>query len=98
AVRLWGGLSPLEPEAGLVGAVDAALVLLADHELAASTGAARGGAPGRGDPYAVASAGLAVVSGTLHGGASLGIEDMLDEIGRPEEGTPVGGARLRRGE
>src|SRR5215218_10664979 len=41
AVRLWGGLSPLEPEAGLVGAVDAALVLLADHELAASTVAAR---------------------------------------------------------
>ena len=98
AVRLWGGLSPLEPEAGLVGAVDAALVLLADHELAASTVAARVAASVRADPYAVASAGLAVVSGTLHGGASLGIEDMLDEIDRADQAATVVGARLRRGE
>jgi citrate synthase len=46
----------------------------------------------------VVSAGLATVSGTLHGGASLGIEDLLDEIDRPEEATTVVGARLRRGE
>ena len=98
AVRLWGGLSPLEPEAGLVGAVDAALVLLADHELAASTVAARVAASVRADPYAVASAGLAVVSGTLHGGASLGIEALLDEIDRPGQAATVVGARLRRGE
>jgi citrate synthase len=98
AVRLWGGLSPLEPEAGLVGAVDAALVLLADHELAASTVAARVAASVRADPYAVASAGLAVVSGTLHGGASLGIEDLLDEIDRADQAATVVGARLRRGE
>src|SRR5215211_7733830 len=110
AVRLWGGLSPLEPEAGLVGAVDAALVLLADHELAASTVAARVAASVRADPYAVASAGLAVVSGSLHGGASLGIEALLDEIDRPDRAADgemgrlrdravgVVGARLRRGE
>ena len=98
AVRLWGGLSPLEPEAGLVGAVDAALVLLADHELAASTMAARVAASVRADPYAVASAGLAVVSGTLHGGASLGIEDLLDEIDRADQAAAVVGGRLRRGE
>jgi citrate synthase len=98
AVRLWGGLSPLEPEAGLVGAVDAALVLLADHELAASTVAARVAASVRADPYAVASAGLAVVSGTLHGGASLGIEDLLDEIDRADQAATVVGTRLRRGE
>jgi citrate synthase len=98
AVRLWGGLSPLEPKAGLVGAVDAALVLLADHELAASTVAARVAASVRADPYAVASAGLAVVSGTLHGGASLGIEDLLGEIDRADQAATVVGARLRRGE
>jgi citrate synthase len=98
AVRLWGGLSPLEPEAGLVGAVDAALVLLADHELAASTVAARVAASVRADPYAVASAGLAVLSGTLHGGASLGIEALLAEIDRPDRAASVVGARLRRGE
>jgi citrate synthase len=98
ATRLWGGLSPLEPEPGLVGAVQAALVLLADHELAASTVAARVAASVRADPYAVASAGLAVVSGSLHGGASLGIEALLDEIDRADQATTVVGARLRRGE
>jgi citrate synthase len=98
AVRLWRGLSPLDPEPGLVGAVDAALVLLADHELAASTVAARVAASVRADPYAVASAGLAVVSGTLHGGASLGIEELLYEIDRADQAASVVGARLRRGE
>jgi citrate synthase len=98
AGRLWAGLSPLDPRPELVGALDAALVLLADHELAASTVAARVAASVRADPYAVASAGLAVVSGTLHGGASLGIEALLDEIDRPDRAASVVGARLRRGE
>jgi citrate synthase len=110
AGRLWAGLSSLDPRPELVGALDAALVLLADHELAASTVAARVAASVRADPYAVASAGLAVVSGTLHGGASLGIEALLDEIDRPDRAARVGqaqlrdravgvvGARLRRGE
>jgi citrate synthase len=98
AARLWAGLSPADPEAGLVGVVDAALVLLADHELAASTVAARVAASVRADPYAVASAGLAAVSGTLHGGASLGIEDLLREIDLPERAASVVGTRLRRGE
>jgi citrate synthase len=98
AARLWMGLSPLDPEPELVRVVDAALVLLADHELAASTLAARVAASVRADPYAVASAGLAVVSGTLHGGASLGIEALLDEIDRPDQAASVVGTRLRRGE
>jgi citrate synthase len=91
AGRLWAGLSSLDPEPELVGTLDAALVLLADHELAASTVAARVAASVRADPYAVASAGLAVVSGTLHGGASLGIEALLDEIDRPDQAGERGG-------
>jgi len=98
AARLWAGLSPLDPEPGQVATLDAALVLLADHELAASTVAARVAASVRADPYAVASAGLATVSGTLHGGASLGIEALLAEIDLPERAASVVGARLRRGE
>ena len=100
AARLLAALSPVEPTAGpgLVGVVDAALVLLADHELAASTVAARVAASVRADPYAVASAGLAAVSGTLHGGASLGIEDLLREIDQPDRAASVVGTRLRRGE
>ena len=38
--RLWGKLCPGPPDDGLKGALRAALVLLADHELAASTFAA----------------------------------------------------------
>ncbi|HEY6709025.1 MAG TPA: citrate/2-methylcitrate synthase [Actinomycetota bacterium] len=95
AARLWAGLSSLDPEPELVGTLDAALVLLADHELAASTVAARVAASVRADPYAVASAGLAVVSGTLHGGASLGIEALLAEIDRADRAAGVGGGRLR---
>jgi citrate synthase len=98
AARLWAGLSPRDPAPGLVGTVDVALVLLADHELAASTVAARVAASVRADPYAVVSAGLAVVSGTLHGGASLGIEALLGEIDRPGRAASVVGTRLRQGE
>src|SRR5215211_1843561 len=98
AARLWGGLSARDPEPELVGVLDAALVLVADHELAASTVAARVAASVRADPYAVASAGLATVSGTLHGGTSLGMEDLLDEIDQPGQAAAVIGARLRRGE
>jgi citrate synthase len=96
AERLWAGLSSLDPEPELVGALDTALVLLADHELAASTVAARVAASVRADPYAVASAGLAVLSGTLHGGASLGIEALLDEIDRPDGAAGEGGRRRDR--
>jgi citrate synthase len=97
AERLWGKLTAAEPEPPLVGALDAALVLLADHELAASTLAARAAASVRADPYAVVSAGLAVASGTLHAGASLDIEGLLAEAGRPDRAARVVGERLRRG-
>jgi citrate synthase len=98
AARLWDGLGGRDPGPELVGVVDVALVLLADHELAASTVAARVAASVRADPYAVVSAGLATVSGTLHGGASLGIEALLGEIDRPGDAASAVGARLRRGE
>jgi citrate synthase len=98
AERLWGKLTAAKPAPSLVGALDAALVLLADHELAASTLAARTAASVRADPYAVVSAGLAVASGTLHAGASLDIETLLAEAGRPERAARAVGERLRRGD
>lgn len=58
------------PSDELVAAVDTALVLLADHELASSTLAVRVAASVRSDPFAALQAGLAVVAGPLHGGAS----------------------------
>src|SRR6266511_4012774 len=106
AERLWGKLAPGPPEPAVLRILDAALVLLADHELAASTVAARVAASVRADPYAVAAAGLATLSGSLHGGASLAVEALLAEIEQPGlalrqakmRAGRVLGERLRRGE
>jgi citrate synthase len=87
---------PLTP--GLTGALRAALVLLADHELAASTLAARVAASVRADPYAVAATGLGALGGSLHGGASLGAEVMLASAAGPADAARVVGDLLRRGE
>src|SRR5918993_1537574 len=68
AARLWAKLAPSDAEPALVGALESALVLVADHELAASTTAARMAASVRADPYAVVMTGLGATSGVLHGG------------------------------
>jgi len=82
----------------LIGALRAALVLLADHELAASTLAARVAASVRADPYAVVGTGLGAMSGALHGGASLGAEVLLASASGPADAPRVVGELLRRGE
>lgn len=98
AERLIARLCPAEPTPGLVRALRAAMVLLADHELAASTLAARVAASMRADPYAVVATGLGAVGGALHGGASFGAEVMLRSAARPDEAARVVGDLLRRGE
>jgi citrate synthase len=97
AARLWSRLTTRPPD-GLVDVLEATLVLLADHELAASTLAARVAASVRADPYAVVLAGLGVLSGPLHGGASLSAERMLAEVRDPSDAARVIGDRLRRGD
>jgi citrate synthase len=96
--RLWSRLTAVEPRPALVGALRTALVLLADHELAASTFAVRVAASVRADPYAAIGAGLGVLGGTLHGGTSLGAEALFAEISEPRTAARVIGERLRRGE
>jgi citrate synthase len=96
--RLWGKLTGVPAEPALVDALRAALVLVVDHELAASTLAARVAASVRADPYAVVSAALGVTGGALHGGASLAAEAMLAEAADPSQARFVMGQRLRRGE
>lgn len=98
AERLWSRLTADEPRPALVDALRAALVLLADHELAASTLAARAAASVRAGPYAVVAAGLGVLGGSLHGGASLGAEALLADIEEPGQAARVVDERLRRGE
>lgn len=70
ARRLWPIVSRRQASDDRVGLLDALLVLLADHELAASTMAVRVAASTWADPYLCVSAGLAALGGPLHGGAS----------------------------
>lgn len=69
AERLTVALAP-NPTPGLVRAVNAALVLMADHELATSTVAVRVAASTRADVYDALLTGLGTLAGPLHGGAS----------------------------
>ncbi len=79
---LWTRLTRLPRTPARVELLDAALGLLADHELASSTLAARLAAMVRADVYEVVGAGLNVIGGMRHGGASLAIESTLHDAGR----------------
>ena len=98
AERLWSRLCDHRASPALLRAVSAALVLLADHELAASTLAARVAASVQADPYAVVGTGLGAMSGALHGGASLGAETLLAAARGLGDVPRVVGELLRRGE
>ncbi|MGO8874720.1 MAG: citrate/2-methylcitrate synthase [Acidimicrobiales bacterium] len=67
AERLWSRLCGATGTPEQLAVLDAALVLLADHEMASSTLAARVAASTGADPYLVVTAGLAVLGGPLHG-------------------------------
>ncbi|HUS28737.1 MAG TPA: citrate/2-methylcitrate synthase [Kofleriaceae bacterium] len=64
--------------------LDVALVVLADHELNASSFAARISASTDADVYACFSAALATLSGPKHGTAAELISRFADEIGSPD--------------
>src|SRR5438477_8838510 len=74
------------------------LVLLADHELNASTFVARCVASTGATPYAVVSGALAALSGRRHGGASASAEALLHEIAERDDPLAVMAARLARNE
>ncbi|MFH8596297.1 citrate/2-methylcitrate synthase [Streptomyces rimosus] len=78
--RLWSRLTPERPDEPSLRALDAALTLLIDHDLAASTLAARVAASARAHPYAVVSAGFGALDGPLHGAASGLAHRMLLEV------------------
>jgi citrate synthase len=85
-------------QAGSLAAIDALLILLTDHELNASTFAARVAASTHADVYATLQAGLATLSGPLHGATSDRVEALVAEIGAPERAERVVQERARRGE
>jgi citrate synthase len=77
-------------------ALNGALVLLADHDLAASTLAARVAASTRAHPYAVIAAGLGTLRGPLHGAASHDVVALLRDAQRRGATAAIGDA-LRAG-
>src|SRR5699024_9850651 len=78
AGALVARLVPRRPPAGTARAVNAALVLLADHELATAAVAARIAASTRADLHDVLLAGLGALAGPLHGSASTLTVELLE--------------------
>lgn len=82
------------PGTALVDAIDTALALLADHELATSTLAVRIAASVRSTPYAALATGLASVEGVMHGSAAAEVHRFLERCARDGAGDVI--ATLRR--
>lgn len=78
--------------------MDVALLLHADHSLAASTFAATVAASTLADVYATVVAGLAAFKGPLHGGANEQAVNMLLKIGNPANAEAYIEKALARGE
>jgi citrate synthase len=81
-----------------VRALDVALILHADHELNASTFAARVTASTLSDLYAATTSAIGTLKGPLHGGANERVMDLLREIGTPGRVDEVVRAKLARHE
>ncbi len=94
AARLWAALAPTAPEPAQLRALNAALVLTADHELASSALASRVAAAVWADPYLTVLAGLATAGGVLHGGAMSEVESLLTELAHGRSPADLVAARL----
>jgi len=81
-----------------VSVIDRVLVLLADHELNASSFTARVTASTDADPYACIAAALATLSGPRHGSASLEVSAFGDELGSPEAARAAVRALRKKGQ
>jgi citrate synthase len=95
---LWSRLHSAAPEPAQLKALNAALVLLADHELALSALAARVAASAWADPYLVVLAGLSALGGPLHGGAPGAVERLLATMRDAGDVAAALGERLSAGE
>ncbi|TLS47515.1 helix-turn-helix domain-containing protein [Streptomyces montanus] len=97
ANRLWARLSGRKADDASLRALDTALALLVDHDLAASTLAVRVAASARAHAYAAVSAGLGVLEGPLHGAAGGLAHRLLMDVLDRGSATPVVADELRAG-
>jgi citrate synthase len=82
----------------LAPVIDTVLVLLADHELNASSFTARIAASTDAGPYACVAAALATASGVKHGSASEQVARFAASVGTPEAARAQVRALRKRGE
>jgi citrate synthase len=75
-----------------------ALVVMADHELAASTYAVRVACSTGASPWRAVTAGLACLDGPRHGGMAERVASLIDAIATPDRAETVMAQRLRSGE
>ncbi|MCF0082112.1 citrate synthase [Streptomyces lomondensis] len=97
AHRLWTRLCRRDPDEASLRALNTALALLIDHDLAASTLAVRVAASARAHAYAAVSAGLGVIEGPLHGAASGLAHRLLQDVLDQGDSAPVIADELRAG-
>lgn len=91
-------LSGQVPEERHVKALDAYLVLLADHGMNASTFTARVVASTESDIASAVVAAIGALKGPLHGGAPSKVLDMLQAIGTEDQAEPWLRSALARGD
>jgi citrate synthase len=72
-------------EPAMAKAMDALLILHADHEQNCSTNAVRAVGSSQVNPYSAVTAGAAALHGPLHGGANQAVLEMLDSIENLED-------------
>jgi citrate synthase len=77
-------LRGIAPDPLSMRALDKAFILHADHELNASTFAARVAAATLTDMHSAVTAAICALKGPLHGGANEQVMKMLNEIGHPD--------------
>ncbi|UUZ80567.1 citrate synthase [Paenibacillus sp. P26] len=87
-------LTGKQPEKIAIEALDKALVLHADHELNASTFAARVTVATLSDIYSGVVSAIGALKGPLHGGANEAVMAMLEEIGTADKATGYINAKL----
>ena len=78
-----------EPAAEQIAALDAALILYAEHEFNASTFAARVVASTLSDFHSAMTAGIAALRGPLHGGANEAAMALIERFHAPDEAERV---------
>ncbi len=98
AAYLVYALVDREPTELEARAIDVALILHADHDLNASTFAARVTASTLSDLYSAVTSAVGTLKGPLHGGANERVMELLDEIGTADRAEEVVKAKLARHE